>query len=35
MFFYRFIFLVLLGHEEKCLGAPNTEQDAIKAAWGR
>lgn len=34
MFFHRFIFLVILGHEEKCLGAPNIKRDPIKAAWG-
>lgn len=34
MFFYRFVFLLILGHEEKCLGTPNTRQDPIEAAWG-
>lgn len=34
MVFYKFIFLVILGREEKCLEAPNTKQDPVKEAWG-
>lgn len=34
MVFYRFISLIILGREKKCLGAPNTKQDPIVASWG-